>query len=56
MNWLREGDKGSKYFFNIIRPRQKREVIDGILIDGAISNDPISIKESFYNFYKDLCT
>lgn len=56
MNWMKGGDKGTKYFFNIIRAKHKRELIKGIQISGELSNEPSSIKEAFFSFYKDLFT
>ena len=54
MNWLRDGDIGSKYFFNIIRAKHKAKKIENIQIEGGKTNDPKAIKESFYSFYSKL--
>ena len=54
MNWLRDGDIGSKHFFNIIRAKHKVEKIEDIQIEGGKTNDPKVIKEAFYSFYFEL--
>ena len=54
MNWLRDGDIGSKYFFNIIRAKHKVENIENIQIEGGKTNDPKAIMEAFYSFYSEL--
>lgn len=54
MNWLRDGDVGSKYFFLIIRAKQKAEKIEDIQVDGGKTNDPKVIKEAFFSFYSKL--
>ena len=54
MNWPRDGDIGSKYFFNIIRAKHKAKKIENIQIEGGKTNDPKAIMEFFYNFYFEL--
>ena len=54
MNWIDEGDKGSGYFFNIIKAKHKRERISDILVRDRISNDPEEIQNAFFSFYKNL--
>ena len=54
MNWINEGDKGSGYFFNIIKAKHRRELIDEIQVDGRNSKEPEDIQKAFYQFYKDL--
>ncbi|GLJ16030.1 hypothetical protein SUGI_0265910 [Cryptomeria japonica] len=45
MNWLREGDRGTKYFFNYIGP---------IFYEGQVSNDPGFLKSAFMDFFQSL--
>ena len=54
MNWINEGDKGLGYFFNIIKAKHRRELIDEIQVDGRNSKEPEDIQKAFYHFYKDL--
>lgn len=49
----RSEDKGTKYFFNIIRAKHKRELIDNIQISGDVTNDPNCINDAFFRFSKD---
>lgn len=53
---MKDGDQATEYFSNIIRVKHKRELIEGIQVSGEILEDPSSIREAFYNFYKDLFT
>ena len=50
MDQIDEGDKGSRYFFNIIRAKHKRELISDILVGDRISNDPEEVQHAFYSF------
>ena len=54
MNWLKDGDAGSKYFFNIIWAKHKVEKIENTQVEGSKTNDPKVIKDAFYSFYLDL--
>ena len=38
MNWIREGDRGSKYFFTIIKYKQKHIRVEEIGVDSNSSN------------------
>ena len=49
-----DGDRGSKYFFNIIRAKQCREAITIIQTDKGISTYNDDIMLTFYEFYKNL--
>ena len=53
-NWMKDGDRGSKYFFNIIRAKQCREVITTIQTDKGINSCNNDIMLTFYEFYKNL--
>ena len=54
MNWINEGDKGTRCFFNIIRAKHKRELISDIVVRDRISNDPEEVQQAFYSFYSNL--
>ena len=54
MNWINDGDQGSGYFFNIIKAKHRRELIDEIQVDDRNSKEPEDIQKAFYQFYKDL--
>ena len=51
---MKDGDRGSKYFFNIIRAKQCREAITAIQIDQGISTCNNDIMLTSYEFYKNL--
>ena len=51
---MKDGDRESKYFFNIIRAKQWREEITGIQTDKGISTCNNDIMRTFYEFYKNL--
>ena len=48
MNWINEGDKGSGYFFNIIKAKHRRKLIDEIQVDGRNSKELEDIQKVFY--------
>lgn len=52
MNWLQEGDIGTKYFFKLIEAKQEKERIGPILDNGSLSDDPSFMKHSFYSFHQ----
>ena len=54
MNWLKDGDARSKYFFIIIRAKHKTEKIENIQVEGSKTNYPKVIKDAFYSFYLDF--
>ena len=49
MNWLKEGDIGSRYFFNIICSKLKKEMIEDVQIEGGKTNDPNWIIGALFN-------
>lgn len=55
-HWLQFGDKGSKFFFNLLRQKHRRETIDRIIIDNDEISDLDKIKEAFALFYQKLFT
>ena len=48
MNYINEGDKGSGYFFNIIKAKHRREFIDEIQVDSKNSKELDNIQKAFY--------
>ncbi|XP_059077178.1 uncharacterized protein LOC131876287 [Cryptomeria japonica] len=55
-HWLHYGDRGSKFFFNLIKHKQAKESIDKLLIDNQLITDIDIIKSEFAEFYKNLFT
>lgn len=54
MLWLDKGDKGSKFFFNILKQKQCKERIDKIWVDGKEIDADEEILNLFNKFYKQL--
>ena len=53
MNWVKAGDRGTKYFY-LIRQKEKRIMIDEIMVnDNMIKEPDDNCKASFY-FYANL--
>ena len=52
--WLKYGDKGSKFFFNYLKQKQSKEKIDRIVIDNQELTDINDIAAAFEEFYKAL--
>ncbi|GLJ49275.1 hypothetical protein SUGI_1041170 [Cryptomeria japonica] len=55
-NWLQFGDRGSKFFFNLLKHKQTNESIDRIVIDNQDITNPDLIKEAFAKYYQNLFT
>ena len=51
---MKDGDRGSKYFFNIIKAKQCREEITRIQTNKGISTCNNDIMPTFYEFYKNI--
>lgn len=52
--WIQFGDKGSKFFFNMLMQKKSREKINRIWVDNKELVDLEEIKEAFCLFYKGL--
>ena len=50
MNWIDEGDKGSGYFFNIIKGKHRRELIDEMQVEDRIVRSQKIFKGHFIRF------
>lgn len=53
MNWLENGDKGTKILFRYIK-KQSREQIDQITVNGTTMVNQEELREQFFQFYKCL--
>ncbi|GJU41859.1 RNA-directed DNA polymerase, eukaryota [Tanacetum coccineum] len=54
INWAIEGDENSKYFHGIINKKRGHNAIRGVLIDGDWVNDPMRVKQEFYNHFASV--
>ncbi|KAJ6805340.1 uncharacterized protein M6B38_179390 [Iris pallida] len=53
--WLKDGDRCTKFFYDVIRTRQHRNSIPRLLnADGRLVGDPMEIQEEAVRFYTDL--
>lgn len=52
--WLQLGDKGTKFFFSLLREKQCREKVDKLWIDGKEDSQSDEIKEEFCLLYHKL--
>jgi hypothetical protein len=55
-HWLQFGDRGSKFFFNLIKQKHAKENIDHLLINNEMNTNVDSIKNEFSHFYANLFT
>ena len=55
-HWLQFGDRGSKFFFNLIKHKHAKENIDQLLINNVMNTNVDSIKNEFSHFYANLFT
>ncbi|KAJ6809410.1 uncharacterized protein M6B38_160565 [Iris pallida] len=53
--WLKDGDRCTKFFYDVIRTRQHRNSIPSLLnAEGRLVGDPVEIQEEAVRFYTDL--
>jgi len=52
--WLEEGEKNSKYFFNLEKRNTELSTLKRLLIDDKISTDSNEISQFVTNFYKKI--
>lgn len=53
LNWARDGNRNSKYFYVLIRDRRKKQLIQLELANGEISTEPSVIgRQALHYFYK----
>lgn len=55
-HWIQNGDRGSKFFFNLLKQKQTKESIDRLLIDNQDISDPVIINQAFADYYRNLFT
>ncbi|GLJ31644.1 hypothetical protein SUGI_0635690 [Cryptomeria japonica] len=55
-NWLQQSDKGTKFFFNMLKQKEYRENIDCLWVEGIEIMDGDDIKKKFVAFYRELFT
>lgn len=53
-HWLQNGDRGSTFFFNLLKKKEDNECIDRILVDKKEVTDINGIKDVFLKIYSTL--
>lgn len=54
MDWLKEGDRNSKFFHAVIRERRKKQNIQIALPNGEVTNAAAEIGRIAQDFFADL--
>ncbi|WMV09897.1 hypothetical protein MTR67_003282 [Solanum verrucosum] len=54
IQWLKQGDRNTKYFHRIATAHKRVNSIDNLKVDGMEVTDAKEIKEAIQNYYKDL--
>nr|GEZ89533.1 RNA-directed DNA polymerase, eukaryota, reverse transcriptase zinc-binding domain protein [Tanacetum cinerariifolium] len=53
INWDIEGDENSNFFHGLVNQRNRSNLIQGIMHEGVWVTDPLQVKGSFLNFFKE---
>ncbi|GJS74583.1 RNA-directed DNA polymerase, eukaryota, reverse transcriptase zinc-binding domain protein [Tanacetum coccineum] len=53
IKWDVKGDENTNFFHAKIKKQQRRQAIQGIMLDGMWCSDPVQVKEALLAFYKD---
>ena len=56
IKWLESGDRGSKCFFQLLKPKEARDKIELIQEDGKVLQNTDDILNAFANYYAKLFT
>ena len=56
MQWLKEGDKNTKFFHKMANAHKRYNNIDELVIQGELTQDPAKIEGEIVDFYKKLYT
>ena len=54
IQWLKQGDKNTKFFHRIANANRRFNSIDQLNVDGIEINNPNNIKQAVQSFYKEL--
>jgi len=54
--WLKEGDNNTKFFHRVANSHRRHNHVGVLRINGALSFDPVEIKDHIVNYYDSLYT
>ena len=54
--WLKEGDKNSRYFHSLASIRKRKNAIESITMNGTVIDSPSEIKKAAAEFFKSIFT
>jgi hypothetical protein len=54
--WLKEGDNNAKFFHRVAKSHRRYNHVGVLRINGALSSDPVEIKDHIVNYYDSLYT
>ncbi|CAN0884427.1 hypothetical protein LINGRAHAP2_LOCUS14836 [Linum grandiflorum] len=53
-NWIKLGDKNTKYFHRVANARKRCNTLDHLRVDGVVFDNPSSLAEATVEFYRRL--
>ncbi|GJV54846.1 RNA-directed DNA polymerase, eukaryota, partial [Tanacetum coccineum] len=53
IKWALEGDENSKYYHGVVNKKRKNLAIRGVLLDGTWLEKPHSVKNAFFEHFRD---
>ena len=54
--WLKEGDKNSRYFHSLASIRKRKNAIESITMNGTVIDSPSEIKKAAAEYFKSIFT
>lgn len=54
VQWLKHGDKNTKYFHTIATSHKRFNLIENLEVEGAVISEPMLIKQQIVSFYPNL--
>ena len=57
MKWIEQGEKPTKYFFNLEKNNYEKKLIREIkLQNGELTSDPVQVNNGIEDFYRNMYT